>query len=60
MPSTYVGVVLDEGFDVDGTQSSVKLRLDKLPSPTKIVIFEGRRPYVFARQVPAATQTRTQ
>jgi hypothetical protein len=58
MPSTYVGVVLDEGFDVDGTQSSVKLRLDRLP-PTTIVIFEGRRPYIFARQVPAATQIRT-
>ena len=59
MPSTYVGVVLDEGFDIDGTQSSVKLRLNRLPSPTTIVIFEGRRPYIFARQVPAATQPRT-
>jgi hypothetical protein len=53
LPDTYVGVVLDEGFAVDGTTSAVKLRLDKLPGPTSIVLFEGLRPYVFTRHAPA-------
>ena len=53
LPDTYVGVVLDEGFGVDGTTSAIKLRLDKLPAPTRIVLFEGLRPYVFTRHAPA-------
>ena len=53
LPDTYVGVVLDEGFAVDGTTSAIKLRLDRLPGPTSIVVFEGLRPYVFTRHAPA-------
>jgi hypothetical protein len=53
LPDTYVGVVLDEGFAVDGTTSAIKLRLDRLPGPTSIVLFEGLRPYVFTRHAPA-------
>jgi hypothetical protein len=52
LPYTYVGVVLDEGFEMDGTRSTVKLRLDRLPSPTKIVLYEGLRPYIFTRHAP--------
>src|SRR3954453_22235223 len=53
LPDTYVGVVLDEGFAVDGTTSAIKLRLDRLPGPTSIVLFEGLRPYVFTKHAPA-------
>ena len=52
LPYTYVGVVPDEGFDMDGTRSTIKLRLDRLPWPTKIVLYEGLRPYVFTRHAP--------
>jgi hypothetical protein len=47
LPQTYVGVVPNEGFDVDGTRSVRKLRLDKLPGPTTIVFYEGLQPYIF-------------
>jgi hypothetical protein len=53
LPRTYVGVVLDEGFAVDGTTSAVKLRLDRLPVPNRIVLYEGLRPYVFTRHASA-------
>jgi hypothetical protein len=51
LPSTYVGIVRDEGFEMDGTRSTAKLRLDRLPGPTSIVIYEGLRPFVFTRHV---------
>ena len=54
LPGTSVGVVQDEGFDIDGTRSTAKLRLDRLPRPTKITLHEGLRPYVFTRAVAAA------
>ena len=47
---SYVGVVQDEGFEIDGTRSTIKLRLDRLPRPTRIVLYEGLRPYIFTRQ----------
>ena len=52
LPRTDVGTIPDQGFDVDGTRSVRKLRLDRLPAPTKITLYEGLRPYVFARQAP--------
>ena len=58
LPRTYVGVVLYEGFDVDGTRSRVKLRLDRLPGPTRIVLYEGLRPYVFSKQRPLSSPSR--
>ena len=56
LPRTYVGVVPDWGFDVDGTRSLVKLRLDRLPAPTRITLYEGLRPYVFTRKAPRPGQ----
>jgi hypothetical protein len=53
LPYTYVGVVRDEGFEIDGTRSTIKLRLDRLPRPSRIVVYEGLRPYVFTRHAPA-------
>ncbi|MEG8017111.1 hypothetical protein [Sphingomonas sp. LR55] len=49
LPQVYVGAVPDIGFDVDGTRSILKLRLDRLPAPTRIVLHEGLTPYVFTR-----------
>lgn len=59
LPYTYVGVVEDEGFEMDGTRSTVKLRLDRLPRPTRIVLYEGLRPYIFTRHVPALVPSRS-
>ena len=59
LPYAYVGIVLDEGFEVDGTRSTIKLRLDRLPRPTRIVLYEGLRPYVFTRPAPAAVPSQS-
>jgi hypothetical protein len=56
MPHTYVGVVDNEGFDVDGTQAVRKLRLDRLPSPRRILLYEGREPYAFSRRPSYSVQ----
>jgi hypothetical protein len=49
LPLTYVGVVPDEGFDVDGTRSILKLRFDRLPAPNRIELYDGSTPYSFTR-----------
>lgn len=52
LPESFVGIVQYQGFEVDGTRSIRKLRLDRLPQPTKIVLYEGVgvTPYVFGRR----------
>jgi hypothetical protein len=57
LPGTSVGVVRDEGFDIDGTRSTARLRLDRLPRPNKVVLYEGLRPYIFTRHVPVTSRT---
>jgi hypothetical protein len=57
MPESSVGVVRDQGFEVDGTRSIVKLRLDKLPQPTRIVVYWGSVPFAFTRQAPLRRAT---
>lgn len=52
LPRTYVGVIPYQGFDVDGTRSVRRLRLDRLPAPTSITIYEASSPYRFTRQPP--------
>ncbi len=52
LPHVDVGVVADQGLDVDGTRSVRRLRLDRLPTPTRITLHEGLTPYVFARSTP--------
>jgi hypothetical protein len=49
LPRFDVGIVSDQGLDVDGYRSVSKLRLNKLPFPTSITLYEGSRPYIFAR-----------
>ncbi|TCP99568.1 hypothetical protein C8J46_103456 [Sphingomonas sp. PP-F2F-A104-K0414] len=52
LPRVDVGVASDQGLDVDGTRSVRKLRLDRLPSATKLTLHEGLTPYVFKRLTP--------
>ena len=52
LPRFDVGVVSDQGLDVDGTRSVRKLRLDRLPLATKLTLHEGLTPYVFKRLTP--------
>lgn len=49
LPRFDVGIVADQGLDVDGTRSVRKLRLDRLPAPTKLTLHEGLTPYIFNR-----------
>lgn len=52
LPDAYVGPFPDMAFEVDGTRSVLKLRLDKLPAPTRIVLYQGERHFTFTRQKP--------
>lgn len=59
LPDRFVGVMRYQGFEVDGTRSTIKLRLDRLPHPTSIELYEGVgvTPYVFVRRPgPAANR----
>ena len=58
LPNAYVGARADEGFEVDGTRPVIKLRLDRLPGPTKIQLYEGQTGYVFRLQPPRARTKR--
>ncbi len=54
LPRTYVGAYEDVGFEVDGTQTAQKLRLDRLPAPQAIQLPMGTRAFVFRKkQLPA-------
>jgi hypothetical protein len=50
LPRTYVGAYQDVGFEVDGTRPATKLRLDRLPQPTRILLYDGGKPYLFRRK----------
>jgi hypothetical protein len=50
LPRMDVGTMPDHGFAVDGTRSVRKLRLDRLPNPTRITLYEGLIPYIFKTQ----------
>jgi hypothetical protein len=52
LPAYYVGVVEDQGLEVDGTRPRLKLRLDRMPHPQRIVLTTGRISYVFSRNPP--------
>jgi hypothetical protein len=54
LPATYVGAFEDEGFEVDGTRPTVKLRLDRLPAPTAIILYHGTKPLAFKREAGRA------
>jgi hypothetical protein len=52
LPRAYVGGFEQIGFEIDGTRPATKLRLDRLPHPTRILLYEGSRPYIFKRKDP--------
>jgi hypothetical protein len=52
LPRFDVGIVADQGLDVDGTRSVRKLRLDRLPAPNKLTLYEGSVPYIFQKSKP--------
>ena len=56
LPRTYVGVVEDQGFEIDGSQAALKLRLDRLPAPQAIQLRMGTQAFVFKKKGPPAQQ----
>jgi hypothetical protein len=50
LPATYVGPWEERGIESDGGRPPLKLRLDRLPRPNRIVITDGRRTWVFTRK----------
>ncbi|PCD03246.1 hypothetical protein COC42_02190 [Sphingomonas spermidinifaciens] len=54
LPRVYVGAFPYRRFEIDGSARAVKLRLDRLPSPTRITLYKGEAAYDFRRQPPVA------
>jgi hypothetical protein len=50
LPSTYVGPFEYRGFEVDGSRPAAKLRLDRLPKPTRILLDGGAKSFLFKRK----------
>jgi hypothetical protein len=49
-PLSYVGSLKDIGFEIDGARPASKLRLDRMPNPTNLLVQGGRETYIFKRQ----------
>jgi len=54
LPAYYVGAVEDQGFEIDGTRPALKLRLDRMPHPNRLVLYAGRISYIFSRKAGPA------
>jgi hypothetical protein len=50
LPRYYVGAFPYNRFEVVGAARVVKLRLDKLPTPTRITLYQAQTAYDFQRQ----------
>jgi|EndMetStandDraft_2_1072991.scaffolds.fasta_scaffold275574_1 hypothetical protein len=50
LPRSYVGGLDGVGFEIDGSRPTAKLRLDRLPHPTTLLVQGGRTTYMFKRQ----------
>lgn len=50
LPRTYVGSLEGIGFEIDGARRATKMRLDRIPDPTNILVQGGTKKYVFKRQ----------
>lgn len=50
LPKTYVGAFEDKGIEIDGTRPVTRLRLDRLPRPERILLYEGPKPFAFERK----------
>ena len=49
LPRAYVGGYEAVGFEVDGSRPVARLRLDRLPHPTRIQIYGYGKAYIFKR-----------
>ena len=50
LPTTFVGPWEERGIESDGGRPPLKLRLDRLPRPNRIVLTDGRKAFVFTRK----------
>jgi hypothetical protein len=59
LPSSYVGGLDGIGFEIDGARAVTKLRLDRFPNPTSLLLQVGGKTYTFKkRQVILSNQQR--
>lgn len=52
LPRAYVGGYEQIGFEIDGSRPVARLRLDRLPHPTRIQLYGGSKAYIFKRTEP--------
>jgi len=52
LPQAYVGGYEQIGFEVDGSRPVARLRLDRLPYPSRIQIYGYGKAYIFNRTNP--------
>ena len=52
LPGAYVGGYEQVGFEVDGSRPVTRLRLDRLPHPTRIQLYGYGTAYIFKRKDP--------
>lgn len=49
LPRFYVGAFPYRRFEIDGSARAMKLRLDRLPGPTQITLYQGEAAFDFKR-----------
>ena len=49
LPRAYVGGYGQIGFEVNGARPVTRLRLNRLPRPSRITLYGDSRPYIFQR-----------
>lgn len=52
LPEAYIGGYEQVGFEVDGSRPVARLRLDRLPHPTRIQLYGYGKAYIFKRKDP--------
>jgi len=52
LPNAYVGGYEAVGFEVDGSRAVARLRLDRMPHPTRIQLYGYGQAYIFKRTEP--------
>jgi hypothetical protein len=50
LPRRYVGGMDNIGFEIDGSRPATKLRLDRIPNPTNVLVPGGRATFIFERR----------
>lgn len=52
LPQAYVGGYELVGFEIDGSRPVARLRLDRMPHPTRIQLYGYGQAYIFTRKDP--------